>query len=165
MQYVSDRAINLYLDLDGVVADFDNYFRDYFQKDHKQMDDSEMWALIDSHPTFFKSLPMISGAKEFFNFLSFMYPDLVILTACPKTHYKRAATQKRQWVYENLGDFSVLPVLGGRNKALFMHKPGDILIDDFAKNITAWIEMGGYGIYHESYDSTVSQLVSYISSR
>ena len=86
MQYVSDRAINLYLDLDGVVADFDNYFRDYFQKDHKQMDDSEMWALIDSHPTFFKSLPMISGAKEFFNFLSFFshHKQLMIVSPMQK---------------------------------------------------------------------------------
>lgn len=156
---------NLYLDLDGVIFDFDSHFRNYFNKDHKQMSDEEMWQHIDSYPTFFRDLPLIPNAKEFFKFISFMFPDLVILTACPKTNYKRAAVQKREAVYEHLGDYSVLPVSGGRNKALFMHKPGDILIDDFSKNIKAWIELGGYGIFHENYENTILQLSHYIGSR
>lgn len=154
---------NLYLDLDGVIAGFDQHFVDYFKRDHKQMSDDDMWKMIDSYPTFFRDLPVMTGAKEFFNILKLLFPNLVILTACPKTNYKNVAIQKREWVYEHLGDYAVLPVLGGRNKALFMHKPGDILIDDFTKNIKAWIELGGYGIYHENYDSSISQLLNYIS--
>jgi len=156
--------VRLYLDLDGVIAGFDEYFIKYFQLNHKEMSDDKMWEYIHSNPTFFRDLPMMAGAKEFFKFLDWMFPELVILTACPKSNYKNVALQKRAWVYEHLGDYAVLPVLGGRNKSLFMHKPGDILIDDFTKNIKAWIEVGGYGIYHENYDSTTAQLLNYISS-
>lgn len=154
---------NLYLDLDGVVAGFDEYFRSYFSQDHKQMTDDKMWEMIHSHPTFFRDLPLIEGAGQFFKFLTLLFPDVTILTACPKSNYKEVALQKRQWVYEHLGDYAVLPVLGGKNKSLFMHKPGDILIDDFPKNIKSWIEVGGYGIYHENFDSTTYQLINYIS--
>lgn len=143
----------LFLDLDGVMADFDAYFVSYFQEDHKQMSDSKMWKMIEGHGDFFRNLPPCPGALEFFQGIKDLNP--IILTACPKTFYSNAAIQKRKWVRKHLSpDIMVLPVLGGKNKPLFMHDFGDILIDDFGSNCESWVDHGGLAIVHENFTST-----------
>ena len=138
----------LYLDLDGVMADFDGAFPAVFGLDHRSLADEEMWARINCHASFFRDLPLMPGALEFYD--SIMHLNPTILTACPKTNYAHVAGQKRAWVQHHLGrDVTVLPVLGGYNKPLFMHSPGDILIDDWGKNCDAWRKAGGVAIKHE----------------
>lgn len=147
----------LYLDLDGVMADFDRHFFDLFGMESRNLNDATLWDLIKKNGTFFRDLPACPGAPEFFEKIRALKP--IILTACPKTDYQSAAQQKREWVREHLGsDVMVIPMLGGKNKALFMHQPGDILIDDFEKNIKSWQEHGGIGVLHKNFDRTCSQL-------
>lgn len=137
----------LYLDLDGVMADFDAHFPAEFGLDHKSMADDAMWDQITSHATFFRSMPPCPGALEFF--AEVRHLDPIILTACPRSNYANVARQKRAWVGEHLsGDLMVLPVMGGRNKPLFMHAAGDVLIDDWSKNTEAWAAEGGLSITH-----------------
>lgn len=138
----------LYVDLDGVMADFDGAFPAVFGLDHRSLADEEMWGHINSHASFFRDLPPMAGAIEFFRSIEHLNP--VILTACPKSNYAHVAAQKRAWVREHLSQTClVLPVMGGRHKPLFMHQPGDILIDDWGKNCAAWTEAGGVAIKHE----------------
>lgn len=137
----------IYVDLDGVMADFDAAFPALFGLDHRELADDEMWGHINNHPSFFRDLPPMHGAVEFFHSIHHLNP--VILTACPKLNYPLAAMQKRQWVREHLSATClVLPVLGGRHKPLFMHQPGDVLIDDFEANCDAWTAAGGIAIRH-----------------
>ncbi len=145
--------MRLYLDLDGVMADFDGGFEKNFGTHPRKISDEVLWSNINSMPTFFSSLSLCEGAKEFFDDVSFM--NVTILTACPKTNYKEAALQKKEWVRKNLSeDVTILPVLGGKNKALFMHQPGDVLIDDFQDNCDAWDEMDGISIRHKDFKTT-----------
>lgn len=138
----------LYVDLDGVMADFDGAFPAVFGLDHRSLADDEMWSHINGHPSFFRDLPPMAGAVDFFRSIEHLNP--VILTACPKSNYPHVAAQKRAWVREHLSaSCLVLPVLGGRHKPLFMHQLGDVLIDDFGKNCEAWSEAGGVAIKHE----------------
>lgn len=151
----------LYLDLDGVMADFDANFPAVFGLDHKSMADDDMWAKINSHPSFFRDMPMCDGAHDFFLDYCYLWPT--ILTACPKSNYAHAATQKRAWVREHLhDDITVLPVMGGRNKPLFMHRKKDILIDDWRRNCEAWEAAGGVAILHRNFDETRSALQAII---
>lgn len=137
----------LYLDLDGVMADFDGAFPSVFGLDHRDLADDTMWMHINGHPTFFRDLPPMAGAIEFFRSVERLKP--VILTACPKTNYAHVAAQKRAWVREHLSATCwVLPVMGGTNKPLFMHNAGDILVDDYARNCQAWEAAGGVAIQH-----------------
>lgn len=154
----SDTGRTLYIDLDGVMADFDGAFPTIFGLDHKSLADDDMWLHINGHPSFFRDLPPMQGAVEFFKSVEKFSP--VILTACPKSNYPHVAAQKRAWVREHLSHHCwVLPVLGGRHKPLFMHGVGDILIDDFGKNCVAWTEAGGVAIKHENdWDATRSAL-------
>lgn len=137
----------LYIDLDGVMADFDTAFPVIFGLDHRTLDDDTLWQHVNGHPSFFRDLPPMQGALEFFRSIEHLQP--VILTACPKSNYTVAARQKRAWVREHLSATClVLPVLGGVNKPLFMHQAGDVLIDDWGKNCLAWTAAGGVAIQH-----------------
>ena len=154
----------LYLDLDGVMADFDAAFPVVFGLDHKSMADAAMWEKINAHPSFFRDLPPCPGARDFFHEIEHLSP--IILTACPRTNYAKVAGQKREWVRANLSrELTVLPVMGGRNKPLFMHAAGDVLIDDWEKNTLAWTAAGGLSILHRDWHETRSALANAIEAR
>lgn len=148
---------SLYLDLDGVMADFDAHFPAVFGLDHRHMADDAMWETINGHPSYFRDMPTCAGAIEFFRDIAHLDP--IVLTACPRSNYQHVALQKRAWVREHLSStITILPVMGGRNKPLFMHAPGDILIDDFRRNTEAWTEAGGKAILHRSFLATRLEL-------
>lgn len=140
----------LYLDLDGVMADFTAHYLDLFGRDKiDELETETVWTRIDAvRGYFFRSMPMCDGAAEFFAAIRHLNP--IILTACPKDDYGNAAHQKRRWVRENLDpDLTVLPTAGGGSKPFFMHERGDVLIDDFLKNCDAWTRHGGTAIRHD----------------
>jgi 5'-nucleotidase len=148
---------HLYIDLDGVMADFDEYFLSEFGVVSSMLDDATMWKWINKHGYFFRNLPVMDHAVDFFRSVEHLNP--FILTACPRTDYEVAAIQKRQWVYEHLSEtVTVIPMLGGKHKCLFMHSPGDVLIDDFEKNCIPWRKMGGVAIHHKNFDETKKQM-------
>lgn len=139
----------LYLDLDGVMADFDAYFPERFGVSHIDMPKKEMWKYIASDPSFFYDLPPMPGALEAWGSWIKWYSP-IILTAASASHYKSVAAQKREWVRKHLGrGVQVVPVHDGLEKPLVMRERGDILIDDWSKNIDAWNAAGGLGIKHE----------------
>lgn len=152
--------MRIYLDLDGVMADMDTHFIDYFGVDPQSLDDDVMWKKINSYHDFYANLPLMKDAKELFDKIVWDFEcDVTILTACPKSNYKNAAIQKRAWVRKHLSKhLTVIPMLGGANKALFMHEPGDILIDDMEKNCKAWEELGGKAIVHKNAADTIAKL-------
>ncbi|MGO4171601.1 5' nucleotidase, NT5C type [Bosea sp. TAF32] len=135
------------------MADFDAHFPAVFGLDHRGIADDAMWTVINAHPSYFRDMPTCPGAIEFFREIQHLDP--IVLAACPRTNYQHVARQKREWVREHLStEIMVLPVMGGRNKPLFMHAPKDVLIDDFAKNINAWRDAGGVGILHVDFNQT-----------
>lgn len=142
----------LFCDQDGVLADFDQGVYDRTGKWPKEFEsDDAMWAALNAIPNFFAELPVVPGAIEFWNWLRPVNP--FILTACPNSDYQNVALQKKHWIKTNLtGNPMVLPVVGGRNKGLFMHNVGEVLIDDYGRNIDAWEALGGTGIKHEGSD-------------
>lgn len=152
--------MQVFIDLDGVMADFEGYFASHHGFRHDSVSDAQMWKHIDDHENFFGNLPLMDGAMRMFKeawILSGRMP--IILTACPRTNYERHALAKIDWVHEKIHPTAhVLPVMGGKNKTLFMHQSGDILIDDFEKNIIPWNARGGNGIVHTSIEDTINKL-------
>jgi 5'-nucleotidase len=156
--------MRIYLDLDGVMADFDTHFVEKFGVDPQTLDDDVMWKMINGYQDFYANLPLMKDAVDLFEFLlwgpaPWEPEDVIILSACPRSNYKNAAIQKRAWVREHLSkNITVIPMMGGVNKALFMHEPGDILIDDMEKNCKAWEELGGKAIVHKNAVDTIARL-------
>ena len=151
----------VFVDSDGVCADFETAYEDFFQHRHDSVADAEMWKNINAHGQFFANLPLIPGTLDFIRDVRVTH-DVVILTACPKSDYQRAALQKKEYFKKVDPDLIVLPVLGGKNKYLFMQKPGDVLIDDFEKNIEPWNAAGGFGIVHKNWVDTAAILKGYL---
>jgi hypothetical protein len=147
----------LFLDLDGVLADFDGGFPRIFGVDHRHIGEAEMWEHIKKRPDFFAELEPFPGAVEFFHSVAPLSP--MILTAAPKSDYMNAARAKMAWVRAHI-DYRVpvLPVMGGSNKPAFIQRPGDVLVDDYGRNCDLWADAGGLAIKHESFAATFEAL-------
>ncbi|MBB3947073.1 hypothetical protein GGQ73_003037 [Rhizobium skierniewicense] len=144
------------------MADFDGHFPSVFGVDQRAMSPAAMWQLINARSGFFRDMPSFEGAKAFYDSISWMNP--IILTACPSSSYQDVARQKRGWVREHLSTAChILPVIDGLNKPLFMHSPGDILIDDYKRNIAAWEHEGGVGLLHsQDFEATYQTLANHV---
>lgn len=157
----NDGDLDLYLDLDGFMFDFEGHFRDSFGIECKNcQNDEQLWALIEGVDRFFEHIPLLPGAKEFYRKVENLRP--MILTACPRTNYAHVAGQKIRAVRKHLSKVAhILPVMGSHNKPLFMRKPGGILIDDWGKNCREWTAAGGVAIKFEGdFDATYNELLN-----
>ena len=120
------------------------------------MANDDLRAQINAHPSYFRDLPRSPATVEFFAILVPL--TLVSLTACPQINSPGVAAQKGAWVREPLSSTAwVLPVMGARHKPLFVHWPGDVLIDDRPRNCATGEEAGGMPILHSNRDSRRSR--------
>lgn len=153
----------LFIDLDGVGADFDGGYYALFGHWPWEVDDDTMWANIRGVPNFFANLPVMEGFLEAVaEFIEAGY-DPMFLTACPEHDYKGIADQKHEWVHKNVPhDILTLPVIKGKNKARFVQNPGDLLVDDFEKNLGPWKEAGGIPILHKNWVESKGAVHAYM---
>ena len=157
-------APRIYVDMDGVVADFEGHFLALFGVAHNSMTEDEMWNKIHSVPDFFANMSAFEGAEEFLEALLPLNPTL--LSACPERNYAEVAMQKRVWKTKYPSkEMTLLPVRGGATKPLFMHAKGDILIDDYPKYIEIWRSHGGVGILHTSFERTLKELAEILRAK
>jgi 5'(3')-deoxyribonucleotidase len=156
----------IYLDLDGVFADFEKRAIELVGKNPKDMEPKEFWTKLGKFDHVWRDLEVIPQSRLLYDAVM-RVPDVYVtfLTALPKSKGKlvTASDDKKRWVREHFGNqCSVITVIGGINKAKYIQTPDDILIDDTAKNIDAWNSAGGIGILHDSKDvySTIFRLMA-----
>lgn len=156
----------LYLDMDGVVADFDKFaLQNLTPRDLKLKNWSEQLSKIDH---FFLKLAPTPYARKLFNLAKSVADDVQFLTALPsKGHWPHAMEDKTQWARKHFGD-DVQVNFGPYSKDKWKHAaPGDILIDDRPDNIAQWNSVGGNGILHhyENYDRTAQLLHNIVDNQ
>lgn len=144
----------IYLDMDGVVADFNAYARKICKSD--VTDDrwpEEEWLKIKDNPRLYLELEKTPEADELVYFckkvsLSHNY-ELKFLTAVPKSNdVFWAFHDKVNWIQRHYGDIPVM--FGPYSKDKHLHcKEGDILIDDRTSNIIEWRNAGGAAVLHK----------------
>lgn len=149
--------MTIYVDLDGVLADFDrdaemilgtnNIYKYEFIHGAKKF-----WDKLNEFPNFFREL----SKKDDADYLFYRIPNPTILTALPHTDADRVRYQKTAWVDEHFPDTPVITCLT-KDKPNYC-EPGDILIDDRAVNRDAWIAKGGIYIIHTSAANTITTL-------
>lgn len=145
---------NIYLDLDGVVANFDEFVRNILKSDlpiDKNFTE-EQWREILKYPRLFRDLNVYEGSENFVKALSELAHahsyNLKFLTAVSrKNDMPWSFSDKIYWVEKY---FPGIPVWFGPYSAdKHLHATvGDILIDDRVTNIDNWNQAGGIGILH-----------------
>lgn len=153
--------MTIYVDLDGVLADYDRAANEILGTDNHYKFEfiwgaNEYWRRLHKRGDFFASLQRLPDALRLWAVLS-KHSAPEILTALPKTNPDTVACQKRKWVKDNIDWRAKVHTCQTVEKPQYC-KPGDILIDDRAVNRDAWIEKGGTYIIHTSAESTITTL-------
>jgi hypothetical protein len=150
----------VYLDLDGVFADFESAVRRYTTLNYSD-DPIKAWGMIDKVPNFFKRLYPLSGALRLFDTIyDGSTLPVEMLTAMPDQTglLHTVAYDKEYWCHKYLSQkIKVNTVQGWEQKALFA-QPGCILVDDSFRNIQDWVACGGTGVHHTSNWNTIQEL-------
>lgn len=156
----------LYLDMDGVVADFDEYaYRTLGLPPSEGVYPEDVWVKLAANPRIYRDLVKTPYADDLVHFCKeYCHKheyNLKFLSAVPKGNdVPWSFYDKVNWAREY---YPTIPVFFGPfSKDKWQRcEPGDILIDDRVSNITAWMSKGGRGILHRKYDTTIAMLKSF----
>lgn len=159
---------SVFIDSDGVLADFSGYCETYYGKLPEALSGSEkakFWSWVQRHndtvEPFFESLPKMKGADELVAFCKENFAKVAVLTASGYTP-KNGAEQKKRWYARMFPGMQVIVVAKSPDKAAYA-TPRAILVDDRAKSIDPWVAAGGIGILHTSVDNTIAQLRAFLT--
>ncbi|MDB4549398.1 hypothetical protein N9Z86_00590 [bacterium] len=156
----------IYLDMDGVIADFNTRFKDLSGIEPKEFESKygrkAFWDFIDEENKikFWVGIPPMPGASELVSYVS--KHDYEILTA--PSIKKQSRLGKNLWVRNHVGD-----IFPSKPKVTFKfskekHKVKqnlsqfDILIDDRQSIINSWNNAGGFGILYQSTPQAIADL-------
>lgn len=134
----------LFLDLDGVFADFERRVFEMSGQHPWQLGTGRMWSIVHSDKRFFATLDFTPGALELWEGVKHYQP--IFLTGAPSSQAFR--DQKKEWVHAKFGAGHPVIVLPRKEKK-FHSKPGHVLIDDNHELIEAWKEKGGIGLLYK----------------
>lgn len=145
----------IFLDLDGVVADFDAHA----VEQGKYTDDGKMkWDDLDYE--WWSTMPACEGAKKFYDVVKDM--GIVKFLTAPVLS-EECFSGKASWVQNFIpergkGALKDLIICPSGDKHC-LARPNHILIDDRIKNVQEWVEAGGVAIHHEgNFKDTIKKL-------
>jgi hypothetical protein len=148
----------IYMDLDGCLADFDARFEHFYgilpkeyeetaiQQFGEKIGKEKFWHSIDEviGVRFWRGIPLTPGGMELWDYIKQFNP--IILTAPSRNEVSKIG--KRLWVQDNLG--SNIPIeFRASSRKQELSGPGKILIDDRLDNILGWKSKNGIGLLYE----------------
>lgn len=145
----------IFCDMDGVLTDFDNAFKQRFGVAPKEMPRPELWQKVLATRNYWYDLPKKAGADKLVSYLNKF--GFTILTGLPVCGFDKAEKEKRLWLKKHYNKEDDVICCLSKDKQNF-GTDSDILIDDLESNITRWKEMGGIGILHTSAEETIKKL-------
>lgn len=148
----------LFLDCDGVLADFDKRAEQIFGMTGREFEDTygskEFWRQLKNDDHFFQNLDPMPDAMVLFNAVKHLKP--IILTGAPMGNW--AGPQKLAWRNKFFPGTEMIVVCPSRDKYKYMTGPGDILVDDLTKYQHIWIENGGIFVHHTNANNSIKML-------
>lgn len=146
----------VYLDCDGVLADFEKGATAIFgmspQAFERRFGLSKFWKALAMTPDFFANLDPMPDAIELYQAVRHLEP--VILTGLPRGNW--AEPQKRRWAERHFPGVEVITTSAALKRE-HCH-PGDALVDDRDKYRHLWEGAGGVFIHHRSAADSIAQL-------
>lgn len=163
-----------FLDMDGVLTDFDESFKqisggldmDQYKKVHGR---SGFDLVLERGQPFWSDLDWIDGGKEIVDFAMKHYNPVCILSSAgtgkDRIKFKEVREGKMAWITKHL------PQIEKRNAIIVPFStlksrhagPDRVLVDDTSSIIKQWVGKGGIGIRHDFLDwkKTISELELY----
>ena len=144
--------MNIYLDMDDVVADWMAHAQDFLKMrwDHKTSERIPQadWDKLKNDSHFYRSLPLKAGAHELVDYCRNLTQrtngTLQFLTALPHDYSMPfAVSDKVFWAHEHFADVPVTIGPFSFDKWRHCKNPTDVLIDDRTSNCEEWIAAGG----------------------
>ena len=146
----------LFLDADGVLADFDLGTRRLLGATPREFiakhGRGAFWKRLARAPDFYAALPEMPDARKLFDAVEHLKPT--ILTGLPLGSW--AAPQKVRWAAEHFPRVPIITCMA-RDKHKHMH-PGDVLVDDREKHRAAYEESGVVFVHHRNAEDSLRQL-------
>jgi len=147
--------MKLFLDLDGVLADFDQGVLALTGRLPDEQTTREMWREVARAPDFFAELAFTRDGRRLWEFCRPLAPT--ILTGLPRGGW--ADPQKRRWVARMLGPGVPVITCMAREKARYA-APGHVLVDDRETAREPWEKAGGIFIRHRDAEHTIATLTA-----
>ena len=149
--------ITIYLDMDGVLADFD---KEYRKIDPEKVDRKKFIYAVMEHKIFEKLDPM-PDAKYLLDYVSKLKDvEIEILTSMGTYDYKRGSEAQRQklnWLQKMGIPYRANFVCAKQEKAKYAGGKC-ILIDDSVGCVVPFRERGGTAILHTNAKDTITEL-------
>jgi hypothetical protein len=155
----------IYIDMDGVIADFSKRYKEKFHvtpeetRNNKEFNNYFDKFISDGE---FSTLDLMPDATELLNFVSELDTPKEILssTARPQNH-GMIAPQKQMWLNKHNIHYKANFVPGKSLKYKYATS-NSIIIDDTQSVIDDWNKAGGIGILHTNAESTIAILKMYL---
>jgi len=157
--------IKIYLDMDGVIADFDKKYKELYNIAPKEADtyktfDKFFTTFIAERQ--FAKLDLMPDALLLIKYLkSLSVPTEILSSTSSEKRDAEIREQKVEWLHKHNLTFPINLVPGKRLKRNFSN-PNSILIDDTPQNIDQWRAEGGVGILHTDAMTTIGILKMYV---
>ena len=149
----------LYLDCDGVLADFDGGATEILgmppRNFQQKFGPGKFWQKLATAPDFYANLAPLPDARRLFDAVRHLDP--IILTGLPRGSW--AAPQKERWAAEHFPRTRIITCMAV-DKRSHCH-PGDVLVDDTLKHRHLWEEAGGIFIHHRNAEQSLEELRAY----
>ena len=156
----------VYLDMDGVIADFFGGVEKLYGVSHwKQLASDKSKDLrqdvIDriTGTNFFETLPKFPSADNLIAVIKkFTGGRFSILTSPLRGDHDNSAKWKRVWINQNIEQPDETIVSGRKEKYATTKGTANILVDDRPINIQKWQDKGGYGILYQANKDSLSTI-------
>ena len=157
-EYTTKKMPHLYLDMDGVQADFFGAWADKHNVgNYKEIPDTEtsINELASSSPLevykFFRELKPLQGGNKIVEWLHKHNIPFTVLSAPLRGPYAVASVEaKKDWLDEHNPD-ATKDAIFTQHKHKYALNGGEpnVLVDDYGKYLNLWSNSGGIAVKHE----------------
>lgn len=156
-----ERQLKIYLDMDGVLSDFNKAFENIDGYDAHEYNnkhgDEKFWDYVkEAGLKYWSEMPWVKGSKKLWNYVK---DKNVSILSAPARAIPNCPKGKKVWVKRELGNVKLI-LKRAREKHEYADK-NSILIDDNKDNIKNWKNADGIGILFKSADQAIKELKKY----
>ena len=152
---------NIYLDMDGVIADFFGALEKHYKVEHwKDLPNIEETLKDLKGTDFFGNIPKFKTSDTLIEYVDRLTNgDWNILSSPLRDDHQNSSFWKRHWLTKHGYKPTESIFTGRKEKYATTNSIPNILIDDKPKNIQRWREKGGIGIQYQANENELHLLL------